>query len=286
MKKFGKGILIAAGVLAMVGIGFTAAGAAMGGISEEPLQELERRFAGALGGGNGNHGWERVHVQSGEEILPAETESMGDMIYRFPVKDNLELDLRYEELILEEQDKEEITVEIIGDGDDVKIKEDGNTLEISSSRKIKNQRIVKVSYPKGTEFREVELKVGAGRMELKQDFTARELDISLGAGEAVNSGTITATEIDLEVGTGSMQLDHVDAKKIDGECGMGEMKLTLAGSQNDYSYSLECGMGAIKLGSEEYGGLGREKKITNPGAERYLDLECGIGEISVEFMGN
>lgn len=348
MKKFRKGIFIAAATLGVVGIGLTAAGAAMGGGTEETFREMERRFGGTFGG----HGiwrladddfWddddyerdahqkrERIHrtetagvpeaedkgnasaaaqagrtdeiatpdqnAASGEktesDITAERTPDPSDVnaetdIYYFAVKDNLEFDLSYDELILEEQDAREITVEISGDSDhNVRIEEEKNSLEITSSRKLKTNRTVKVSYPKDTSFREVEINLGAGRMELRSSLTADSLDIGLGAGEVVNSGIITATEVDLEVGTGSMKLGSVDAKKIEGECGMGEMHLSIAGSQPTYSYSLECGIGEIRIGKDSYSGLGREKEIRNPGTERTVDLECGIGEITVEFLAS
>ena len=41
----------------------------------------------------------------------------------------------------------------------------------------------------------------------------------------------------------------------------------------------------VEVGSDSYSGLGREKTISNKGADRKLDLECGMGNISVDFSG-
>ena len=70
-----------------------------------------------------------------------------------------------------------------------------------------------------------------------------------------------------------------------GECGLGELDLTLTGTQEDYNYDLECGVGNLDVGSDSYSGLGREKSISNKGADRKLNLECGMGNISVDFSG-
>ena len=64
---------------------------------------------------------------------------------------------------------------------------------------------------------------------------------------------------------------------------MGTMDLEISGQKSDYSYTLECGIGSIQIDGDEYSGLAQEKQIDNPGASRYIDLECGIGTINVAF---
>ncbi|MDO4678407.1 MAG: hypothetical protein Q4B00_07290, partial [Eubacteriales bacterium] len=158
------------------------------------------------------------------------------------------------------------------------------SLEIVSTRRQKeSKRTVKVSYPKGTTFREAEISVDSGILDLRSDFAANSLDIAVGAGEFKNSGSITAIEADLEVGAGTMELTGLDAGEISGECGMGTMDLKVSGQKSDYSYTLECGIGSIQIDGDEYSGLAQEKQIDNPGAKKYIDLECGIGTINVEF---
>ena len=44
-------------------------------------------------------------------------------------------------------------------------------------------------------------------------------------------------------------------------------------------------MGEIDLENSEYSGLGIEKTISNEGAQKDMVLECGMGEIDVEFTG-
>ena len=104
-------------------------------------------------------------------------------------------------------------------------------------------------------------------------------------GEFESKNPVTAREADLEIGTGSMTFADLSARKTDGECGLGELDLTLTGTQENYNYDLECGVGNLDVGSDSYSGLGREKSISNKGADRKLDLECGMGNISVDFSG-
>ena len=54
---------------------------------------------------------------------------------------------------------------------------------------------------------------------------------------------------------------------------------------NCIAKGMECGVGNLDVGSDSYSGLGREKSISNKGADRKLNLECGMGNISVDFSG-
>lgn len=112
---------------------------------------------------------------------------------------------------------------------------------------------------------------------------ADKMEIEIGAGEFVNSDSITVTGLDVEVGTGSAELTGVTAQKISGECGIGSLSLSIEGKVEDYDYNLECGIGDITIGDDNYSGFAKEKEITYPGSTGEIDLECGIGEIQLSF---
>ena len=158
---------------------------------------------------------------------------------------------------------------------------DEHEVKITSSGK-KNERIIQVSYPKGSAFKNLDIEVDAGTVEVSGTIYADEFSVTVGAGEFTGNGDITARECDIEVGAGEISLSKLDAYDISGECGMGAMKLGLKGKETDYDYRLECGIGEISIGNSEYSGLGAEKSISN-GTGRILELECGMGEITVTF---
>ena len=62
------------------------------------------------------------------------------------------------------------------------------------------------------------------------------------------------------------------------------MYIELVGVESDYNYEAQCGMGDIKVGTTSVSGMGGSKEINNPGANRFMDLECGMGEIQIEFQ--
>ena len=153
------------------------------------------------------------------------------------------------------------------------------------TKKLSKNRKVCISYPEDVKLQELEIEMGAGTVYLNRDIETEKLSVEMGAGEFESKNPVTAREADLEIGTGSMTFADLSARKTDGECGLGELDLTLTGTQEDYNYDLECGVGNLDVGSDSYSGLGREKTISNKGADRKLDLECGMGNISVDFSG-
>nr|WP_303242798.1 DUF4097 family beta strand repeat-containing protein [uncultured Blautia sp.] len=309
MKKFTKGMLIAAGIFAAAGIGLTAAGGVMGAsmseltgvnslkrilwmtewdddhddyddIDDDDDDDYEDRVE--------HDGMEHSAEMGQKNMEPAAVgnESATDgIVYQLkyqPTK--LDIELKYDELILEEGDS--FCVRVYDDnGKNVTVKESSDTLKVRSTKKLSKTRKVCISYPEDVKLQELEIEMGAGTVYLNRDIETEKLSVEMGAGEFDSKNPVTAEEADLEIGTGSMTFADLSAKKISGECGLGELDLTMTGTQEDYNYDLECGVGNLDVGSDSYSGLGREKSISNTGADRKLDLECGMGNVSVNFSG-
>ena len=305
MKKFTKGMLIAAGIFAAAGIGLTAAGGVMGASMSEltGVNSLKRILW--MTEWDDDHddyddiddddddrvehdGMEHSAEMGQKNMEPAAVgnESATDgIVYQLkyqPTK--LDIELKYDELILEEGDS--FCVRVYDDsGKNVTVKESSDTLKVRSTKKLSKTRKVHISYPEDVKLQELEIEMGAGTVYLNRDIETEKLSVEMGAGEFESKNPVTAREADLEIGTGSMTFADLSARKTDGECGLGELNLTLTGTQENYNYDLECGVGNLDVGSDSYSGLGREKSISNTGADRKLDLECGMGNVSVNFSG-
>ena len=293
MKKFTKGMLIAAGIFAAAGIGLTAAGGVMGAsMSELTGVNSLKRILWMTEWDDDHDDYDDIddddYVDHDGMEYSAEVgnESSTDgTVYQLkyqPTK--LDIELKYDELILEEGDS--FCVRVYDDnGKNVTVKESSDTLKVRSTKKLSKTRKVCISYPEDVKLQEMEIEMGAGTVYLNRDIETEKLSVEMGAGEFDSKNPVTAEEADLEIGTGSMTFADLSAKKISGECGLGELDLTMTGTQEDYNYDLECGVGNLDVGSDSYSGLGREKSISNTGADRKLDLECGMGNVSVDFSG-
>lgn len=136
--------------------------------------------------------------------------------------------------------------------------------------------------PRGAKLEELDLEIGASYATL-DDIESDYMNITIGAGEAELSNLL-AGHLNLEVGAGYAKLTSLKVGSLDVEVGVGEVDIEIAGTEQDYNYSVECGIGEVTIGSHSYSGLGAEENVRNPDATKEMDIECGIGEVSVRFI--
>lgn len=286
MKKGTKGMLIAAGAFAVAGIGLC-----IGGISAAAVETGGNVFdqAGQLLQDNdyplaGLIHWGNVQYHSSDIDWDALDGNTVDMDFA----SDLEISLKYDELLIQEYDGDKIRVNVANDAkNDVVVKETSGKITITDTRSgnVKKKKQIKVIVPSGKDFDTVSLGVDMGTIDLECDLKVQELSVEVGAGEFSGYGNITAAYCDLQVGAGTIDIDQLDIQKLNADCGAGEIDMVVTGKEKDYNYDLSCGMGEINLEDSEYSGIGIEKNISNEGARKDMVLECGMGEIDVEFTG-
>lgn len=286
MKKGTKGMLIAAGAFAVAGIGFCIGGISVAAVETgvnvfdqagQLLQDNDYPLAGLIHWGN-------VQYHSSDIDWDALDGNTVDMDFA----SDLEISLKYDELLIQEYDGDKIRVNVANDTkNDVVVKETSGKITITDTRSgnVKKKKQIKVIVPSGKDFDTVSLGVDMGTIDLECDLKVQELSMEVGAGEFSGYGNITAAYCDLQVGAGTIDIDQLDIQKLNADCGAGEIDMVVTGKEKDYNYDLSCGMGEINLEDSEYSGLGIEKNISNEGARKDMVLECGMGEIDVEFTG-
>ena len=286
MKKGTKGMLIAVGAFAVAGVGFCIGGISVAAVETggnvfdqagQLLQDNDYPLAGLIHWGNAQY-------HSSDIDWDALDGNTVDMDFA----SDLEISLKYDELLIQEYDGDKIRVNVANDTkNDVVVKETSGKITITDTRSgnVKKKKQIKVIVPSGKDFDTVSLGVDMGTIDLECDLKVQELSVEVGAGEFSGYGNITAANCDLQVGTGTIDIDQIDVQKLNADCGAGEIDMVVTGKEKDYNYDLSCGMGEIDLEDSEYSGLGIEKTISNEGAQKDMVLECGMGEIDVEFTG-
>lgn len=286
MKKGTKGMLIAAGAFAVAGVGFCIGGISVAAVETggnvfdqagQLLQDNDYPLAGLIHWGNAQY-------HSSDIDWDALDGNTVDMDFA----SDLEISLKYDELLIQEYDGDKIRVNVANDAkNDVVVKETSGKITITDTRSgnVKKKKQIKVIVPSGKDFDTVSLGVDMGTIDLECDLKVQELSVEVGAGEFSGYGNITAAYCDLQVGAGTIDIDQIDVQKLNADCGAGEIDMVVTGKEKDYNYDLSCGMGEIDLENSEYSGLGIEKTISNEGARKDMVLECGMGEIDVEFTG-
>lgn len=119
-------------------------------------------------------------------------------------------------------------------------------------------------------------------IRIPRNYTFAEFELDVDAGKATVDG-IVANEASIDVDAGKAEIKKLDAKKVNTSVDAGELYLEVVGKKENYSYNLECDVGRIQIGEESYTGLGTEKKIKNPNAERFLEADCDVGNVQVNF---
>lgn len=286
MKKGTKGMLIAVGAFAVAGVGFCIGGISVAAVETggnvfdqagQLLQDNDYPLAGLIHWGNAQY-------HSSDIDWDALDGNTVDMDFA----SDLEISLKYDELLIQEYDGDKIRVNVANDAkNDVVVKETSGKITITDTRSgnVKKKKQIKVIVPSGKDFDTVSLGVDMGTIDLECDLKVQELSMEVGAGEFSGYGNITAAYCDLQVGAGTIDIDQLDIQKLNADCGAGEIDMVVTGKEKDYNYDLSCGMGEINLEDSEYSGLGIEKNISNEGARKDMVLECGMGEIDVEFTG-
>jgi len=128
---------------------------------------------------------------------------------------------------------------------------------------------------------EVSLDVGAGSIQTKM-LDAAELKLNVGAGEFKLKGVSVTRELDLELGMGNADIDGTVTGNMSVDCGMGNVKMHLTGSEDDHAYEVDCGMGSVEIGGRSYGGLATEQKW-NSGQGSVFEIECNMGNVKLSF---
>ena len=279
-------MLIAAGAFAVAGIGLCIGGISVAAVETggnvfdqagQLLQDNDYPLAGLIHWGNAQY-------HSSDIDWDALDGNTVDMDFA----SDLEISLKYDELLIQEYDGDKIRVNVANDAkNDVVVKETSGKITITDTRSgnVKKKKQIKVIVPSGKDFDTVSLGVDMGTIDLECDLKVQELSVEVGAGEFSGYGNITAAYCDLQVGAGTIDIDQIDVQKLNADCGAGEIDMVVTGKEKDYNYDLSCGMGEIDLENSEYSGLGIEKNISNEGARKDMVLECGMGEIDVEFTG-
>ena len=155
--------------------------------------------------------------------------------------------------------------------------------------------------PEGIIYEDVEMELGAGRMEI-MPIEAENVAISAGAGEVeaenfqcktlkmeVGAGQITLEDcrvtekMETSVGAGRIQVEGTIEKDLTADCAMGSTEFTIYGQEKDHNYELSCAAGSIRVGDETLGTLVGDRTISND-ADSEFKLDCVMGSIQVDFI--
>lgn len=124
---------------------------------------------------------------------------------------------------------------------------------------------------------EADIENAAGTIQI-QSLRAKELSVSVGAGEAVIQD-FCAEDVEFDCGAGSIEASGDVQKAAEIDCGIGEIWLTIYGTDADYIYTVDCSVGTVTVDGNSV----TTSSVEDDGSKKYLDISCGVGEVTVEF---
>lgn len=217
--------------------------------------------------------------------------------YRDVVINKLDIDVSASELIIKNGDV--LTVET--NNKRVRVDQSFTTLSISEKNKFislgsKEALSITVYIPADMMLDSTEIDTGAGRITI-ESLNTRELSLELGAGEAVikninvtdkatidggagkvtvESGMIRDLEFDIGVGASVMSVELSGENDIN--CGVGSLNLELLGAKEDYTVSVDKGVGSVAVDGQSV-----SDGSTLGNGPTSVDIDGGVGEIIVKF---
>lgn len=162
--------------------------------------------------------------------------------------------------------------------------EDEDSVEIKTMRKtnkVTDGGKLILYIPRNIQMPEINIRVGDGKINLN-GIQTKELDLELERGE-INAFDFEAEELSVSCGLSVANVKGVVQKNVDLDCGAGVINFETKGTQTDYNYEIEAGIGEIHLGEQKFSGIAVEKTINNH-AKKEMEIDCGAGKVNIEFV--
>lgn len=268
MKKFTKIMLIIAGVLASVGVICMVLAFSMGLTTGHFIKLIQDgRFSFDEGDFHISLGDEGVYDVEGEVTS---TEIQGTKIIKCEIEESCDrIDIEF------------------GAGWIAVGYDDVEHIEISFSEgykhsvKIKNGTLI-IKGNTGIGIHDNELDASYLSIKIPRDMHFKEVTMDLGASQA-HIENLNVEKLALEVGAGQADVSRLIVDELKAEVGVGQLNIAMYGNEFDYNYRIECGVGQIKIGETSYSGLASAHEIYDADIQKYVDVECGIGEVNIKF---
>lgn len=204
----------------------------------------------------------------------------------------LNVDVSQVNVQLEEYDGRYLTVETVDIPENVlseisyKVDESSLEIELEDSKRIKKllsdntKATIRIKVPSRS-LQEADISVGAGSLYISQ-IQVEELQVEVGAGQA-KIEQFVSNSAEFYCGAGEMQIAG-EAESTEVECGVGSIIYQAKGREDEYNYQVESSLGEVTVGGRSCGGIGSGTEISRDGAKKELYIECGIGQVQVEFQ--
>lgn len=285
MKKYIKVILITGIVLCGLGLVLAIAGAMNGGINTAK-RAIGNRFANM-----------KLSSIDYSNMTPLDSDTID-----VTTVNNLDIELLAGDYIIETWDNPQVGVQCYGDNRSIYYSIENDVLKIVSEKdnllSFITSADVTLYIPKGKTFSNVDIKLSAGELTVK-NISVSNIKIYAEAGDCdvngltadiaefgVGAGDIDAENIFINGGSASSSMGDLSLNgTINGDfnisVSMGDISIETVDGANTYNYNYDLNMGDISIGTREMSGFSEKSSINN-NALRTMNIECDMGSVEIE----
>lgn len=211
-------------------------------------------------------------------------EWMDDNTICFPVVNELSLELQRGNVTVTAGDEEEIRIicdSLKTRGDEVRVYQDEDELNLQIGWSGQSAPSVKVVLPKGYYFQKTDFEIEAGSCNVLE-LTASELNLKVTSGELVIQNGETL-EADVECAAGTISYTGRILEEADVDCVAGTIRLALYQEEEAFNYEIEGAGGEIQIGGDSMSGVAFKKSLDYHG-DGVMELQCAGGQIQIAFL--
>ncbi|WP_461810112.1 DUF4097 family beta strand repeat-containing protein [Faecalimonas sp.] len=265
MKGKWKIFAIICSILAGLGIVLCVAGFSVG-VTDEDVRGALHRGVGFV------RGIEHADMQETKEMKLPNTKGIDVEVNKMLVE------------VIATDDKTIHMENTIAEGVGLVVNEDEDSVEIKMTgniNKVINGGKLILYIPRNIQLPEINIRVGKGKINLN-GIQANELDLEMVRGK-INASDFVAEELSISCGQSAVNINGIVQNDVDLECGAGEINFETKGTQTDYNYEIEVGVGEVNLDKQKFSGIAVEKHIDNY-AKKEMGIACGAGKVNVRFI--
>lgn len=206
-----------------------------------------------------------------------------DFVEEFNDVNNLKIEADTGNIEIIEYEGTNVKVDAKNVSSKIKLEQTGDTLVIENSIRLlgfgNNASKIQVYVPRDYQFTNIDVDVDAGSIKVA-NLKSEQVEINVDAGMFEAQSLIsTYTKVDVDVG--KARIDSLDCPESEFECDAGSIWATMTGSEADYSYSVNCDLGSLKVGGYDCEGI--SDKYRHQGGNRKIKADCDIGKIIIEM---
>ena len=233
--------------------------------------------------------------RNNDENVNLDNIALGASFDTFDNIQSLKVDTGYIQVVIREWDGNEVIVDTSNLSDRAKgrlsVNEIDNALKITQkqyrqrriwgfrSSNISNEILI-IQIPENYEFDNISLITGAGQIDA-ETIVAKNAYLEIGAGK-IGIDKLISEEAHIRVGAGRFNVLGALVERVYINCGVGEVYFQIIGSEDEFDYSIEVGIGEVVFGTKTHAGLGN-RVTSNQGLDKFIDVNVGIGSVTIDF---